>query len=93
MSARLALYFEEQLIGSVLDPEVDGFDVYGRWEPSSGQVLDAMMLRLKKVGTVTIRIGDGSTPLVGAVEATPNETIEIKIVNVRASSPSAVGCH
>jgi hypothetical protein len=73
-----------QLVGYILDPKIDNFDVYGRWTPVFPSAQEFIRV-LQQCGEVVVRIGNKTPEWLGTVEELPDTEINIRVrPNLRA---------
>jgi hypothetical protein len=81
MADEMQLFWGDKLIGTLPDPKVDNFFLYGRWtrlcnQDEWQQLLDV----LDATGEVEVGIRRGSGPLKGRILVEPDdEEIEIRL--------------
>lgn len=79
MGRNLSLFFEGSLIGYVLDPNLDNFELYGAWKPVPGDGLSRFLQVLDQAGEASIVIGQAPDELRGLVEVEPDDEIQVKL--------------
>lgn len=77
----LNVFFNDERVGSVVNPAVDNLELYGKWLPNSGEALDSLFQALETIGEATVELGERPNGgLWGTIEVFPDDVIEIKIV-------------
>ena len=79
MRQSLSLFFEGSLVGYVLDPKLDNFELYGSWRPVLGEGLSRFLQVLDQTGEASIAIGQAPDELRGLVEVEPDDEIQVKL--------------
>lgn len=79
MGRNLSLFFEGSLIGYLLDPSLDNFELYGAWKPVPGDGLSRFLQVLDQAGEASIVIGQAPDELRGLVEVEPDDEIQVKL--------------
>ena len=69
-----------KVVGVVSNPNVDNFDYYGSWQPTSDDKLYQQFLKqVDAEGGARVELGEVGSPLSGTVELEPDDEIEVKI--------------
>jgi hypothetical protein len=78
---KLPVFCRDQLLGYVVNPKVDNFDLYGAWQPEAKGPMSDVLEELDRTGVVELNIGSSKPPMRGTLETVPDSEIEIKIRN------------
>ena len=69
-----------EVVGVVSNPNVDNFDYYGSWQPTSDDKLYRQFLeQVDSEGGARVELGEIGSPLYGTVELEPDDEIKVKI--------------
>ena len=73
------ILFNGSLVGWMINPKVDNFEIYGDWKPNAGSSLDLLLETLNDVGEANVEISKGKSPISGVISIEPEDEIEIKM--------------
>ena len=65
-------------VGFVIEPKVDNFDFYGKWQPLQNSLCNKFLESIEIHGEVEVKIGEHSD-IKGTIEIVPDDEIDIKI--------------
>ncbi len=75
----LPVKWDGVVVGSIIEPKVDNFDLYGKWVPSQS-IETARFLELLGEGMqLDVQVGNNEPQIKGTIEAVPSIYIEIKM--------------
>lgn len=74
-----SVYWRGKLVGKIRNLDIDNFDVFGIWIPSSDAVTEEFRNEIEETGEAVIRIGLTEPKWLGTIEVAPDDEIEIKI--------------
>jgi hypothetical protein len=72
------VYWRGRLVGTVLWPAVDNFDINGRWRPRPGEPLDSFLQAVEDDEEALVSVGRPRRGFYGFVKAVPDGEINIK---------------
>lgn len=79
MDNEIAIFFDGALVGWIVAPKLDNFDMYGKWLAEEGDEHKFFLARLDEMGEVEVQIGQGQQVLIGTIEIIPRDEVDIKI--------------
>ena len=76
---RHPIYFEGKVVGTLNDPNIDNYWMFGTWTPILGKHYDSFLDTIRTTEEGKVIIGNNSPPQKGIVRTVPDDTIEINI--------------
>ena len=73
------ILFNGKLVGWMISPKVDNFEIYGDWKPNAECDLDSLLNILNAEGEASVEIFKGKSPVSGVISIEPEDKIEIKM--------------
>jgi hypothetical protein len=74
----IGVYWQGQLIGSIIRPKVDHYTIYGKWEPVSGSAYEEFLAARSKENEPYVMLGIGDD-LPATIQDIGDGEIECKI--------------
>ena len=78
MKNKWTISWNGEVIGEIIDPKRDHFDIYGKWKPFNNAKVLEFLEEINSKGEAIVQVGNSKPELLGTVEFIPDDEIEIK---------------
>jgi hypothetical protein len=75
---KIAIYWNCEIVGYVVEPSSDHLALFGRWVPVKGTAYDGFMRQFEHEEDVRVALGKPDDPHNTTVNSAPGDMIEIK---------------
>jgi hypothetical protein len=79
MQSKIAVYWNGEIVGYVVDPQADHVAIYGRWVPVKGETYEDFLRQFESGDDVQVRLGRPDDPGNATIYSAPDDTVEIKL--------------
>jgi hypothetical protein len=76
---KIAVFWNREIVGYLVEPNVDNFDLYGRWVPVKGTAYDDFMRQFEFDEDIRVGLGKPDDTDNNTVNSAPDNMIEIKV--------------